>query len=148
MNRTLNMDVNIENKRRNKRRPVKTRATPDKLDACYQKISETSRAIRTLERLTGRGPALVNAAIGILTSSPSQRDETVYQLFLRDVLRLCGRGLTLLCAASLGKQRVSALSEDQRTHLVRHLKHNRDSLECDCLETIAEEHGIPLPSGL
>ena len=42
----------------------------------------------------------------------------MYRSFLRNVLRPCGRGLALLCAASLGKQRVVHLTEKNRTSLV------------------------------
>ena len=52
----------------------------DGLDACREKIYKDCGAIKILERLSGRGPKLVDDAVQTLITSQTTRDK-VYQLF-------------------------------------------------------------------
>lgn len=117
------------------------------ISECRQKVLKDAQKIINLERLSGRGPSLVHNAIGILKASQTDRDSKVYQLFLHDVLRLCGSRLFLLCASSLGKQRVLHLAADDRTSLVGYLRDNTDKLLSPALETLAEEYKVPTVNG-
>lgn len=120
----------------------------DGIAACCEKLHKDTESIRILERLSGRGPALVEDANSILAASHTARDSKVYQSFLHDVLRHCDRGLTLLCAASLGKQRVVHLTEKDRTSLVGYLKDNKAGLHHVALESLATTYQIPSVDGL
>ena len=78
----------------------------------------------------------------------TNRDSKIYQLFLYDILRHSGSGLVVLCAASLGKQRVVHLSEDERVGLVSYIKNNKANLHFPALELLAQEYQIPPVNGL
>ena len=71
--------------------------------ACRKKLEHVNNQIRTLGRLSGRGPKLVKDAVGIMTATEQSRENNVYQEFLGDIAHHCGSGMTLLCAAGLGK---------------------------------------------
>ncbi|QSS60679.1 hypothetical protein I7I51_05480 [Histoplasma capsulatum] len=114
------------------------------IDIWSQKLQRDAETIKILERLAGRGPQHVRDAISILKSPQSTRESSVYQLFLHDILRLCDRGLVVLCAASLGKQRVAHLAEDERTGLVGYVKENKSLLGCLALESLANDYQVPL----
>jgi len=120
----------------------------DGLDACCEKLCKDSGAIKILERLSGRGPKLVDDAVQTLISSQTTRDSKVYQLFLHDILRHSSSGLLVLCAASLGKQRVVHLAEDDRIGLVSYIKDNKANLHCPALEILAQNYQIPSANGL
>lgn len=120
----------------------------DGIDACRKKLHEDAQTIKVLERLTGRGPTLVDDAVDILITSQTTRDSIVYQLFLHDILRHSGPGLVVLCAASLGKQRVVHLAAKERTGLVGYVKDNKANLHCLVLESLAKEYQVPSVNGL
>ena len=134
-------------------RPEERRAGKphDKLgevDGCWKKLQEDAEATKILERLTGRGPTHLNSAVDILVTSTTNREAKVYQLFLYDVLRLSGPGMVVLCAASLGKQRVVHLAEKDRTSLVGRIRANKTKLHSLALDSIADEYQIPSLNGL
>lgn len=120
----------------------------DGLDACREKLCKDSGAIKILDRLSGRGPKFVDDAVQTLMTLPTTRDSKIYQLFLHDILRHSGSGLLVLCAASLGKQRVVHLAENDRVGLVSYIKDNKANLHCPALELLAEEYQIPSVNGL
>lgn len=119
----------------------------DGISECREKVFRDAETIKILERLTGRGPTLVDDALGILKAPQTTRDSIVYQLFLHDVLRFCGPGLVLLCASSLGKQRVVHLAAKDRTGLVGYLRDNKAKLLSPALETLAKEYKVPTVNG-
>ena len=98
--------------------------------------------------MSGRGPKLVDDAVQTLMTLPTTRDSKIYQLFLHDILRHSGSGLLVLCAASLGKQRVVHLAENDRVGLVSYIKDNKANLHCPALELLAQEYKIPSVNGL
>jgi hypothetical protein len=118
------------------------------IDGCREKLLEDAAATKILERLTGRGPTLVDDAVDILVTSKTTRDAKVYQLFLYDILRHSGPGIVVLCAASLGKQRVVHLAEKDRTGLVGWIRDNKAELHSLALDSLAEEYQIPSLNGL
>ena len=120
----------------------------DGIAAICEKLHKDTASIKILERLPGRGPVLVKTTNNILTASHTDRDSKVYQTFLRDVLRQCGRGLTLLCAGSLGKQRIVHLTEKDRTSLIGYVKDNKAGLHHAALESLATAYEIPSADGL
>lgn len=124
------------------------RKSHDGIEACREKLRKDSGAIKILERLSGRGPKLVDDAVEILARPQATRDSKVYQLFLHDILRHAGPGMVVLCAASLGKQRVVHLAEDDRIGIVSYVKENRANLHCPSLELLAEEYRVPFMNGL
>jgi len=126
----------------------KLRPKPDGLKECYERLSENARTIEILERLSDRGTKHVDIAVDILTTTQTTRESKVDQTFLHDILRQAGRGLVVLCAASLGKQRVVQLSESDRASLVRHVKDNKAVLHCPVLESLADGFQVPSLDGL
>ncbi|KIV94115.1 hypothetical protein PV10_05268 [Exophiala mesophila] len=106
-------------------------------------LHATMKRMRTRDRLSGRSPRLVREAVDILKTPQTGRDNLVYQEFLCDVLHNCGRGVTLLCAASLGKFRVVRLQEKDKIGLIDHLKDNLINFQHSFLEALAKAHEIP-----
>ncbi|KIV94118.1 hypothetical protein, variant 3 [Exophiala mesophila] len=110
-------------------------------------LHATMKRMRTRDRLSGRSPRLVREAVDILKTPQTGRDNLVYQEFLCDVLHNCGRGVTLLCAASLGKFRVVRLQEKDKIGLIDHLKDNLINFQHSFLEALAKAHEIPSAYG-
>lgn len=106
-------------------------------------LHATMKRMRTRDRLSGRSPRLVREAVDIMKTPQTGRDNIVYQEFLCDVLHNCGRGVTLLCAASLGKFRVVRLQEKDKIGLIDHLKDNLINFQHSLLEALAKAHEIP-----
>lgn len=115
---------------------------------CEKKLQESSATIKVLERLSGRGPALVNHAVTILTALQTTHEARVYQSFLCDILRHGGPGFVVLCAASLGKQRVVHLSEKERTTIVGYVKDDQAGLYHPALDVLATTYKVPSADGL
>jgi hypothetical protein len=134
-------------KRRPKRRPKKSRPKPDGIKECQGRLSKGAEAIQILNRVPDRGVQHVMKAVGIMTTPQTTRESKVYQSFLYDILRHAGRGLVLLCAASLGKQRVVQLNALDKTSLVRHIKDNKAVLYSPVLESLAETFQAPSQEG-
>ena len=130
-----------------RRRIVEPAGKRDEIVTCKKKLRDNSAAIKILERLTGRGPALVNLAVDILTTSQTTHDAKVYQSFMLDILRHGGAGLAVLCAASLGKQRVVHLTNTERIGLVGYLKDHKHDLNHNALERLATAYKIPSFNG-
>jgi hypothetical protein len=133
---------NVEKQRK------KPRPKPDGAKECYERLSKAVGPIQILERLSDRGAKHVDTAVDILTTLQTTRESKVYQTFVYDILRLAGRGLVVLCAASLGKQRVVQLSESDRASLVHHVKDNKAALHCFVLESLADDFQVPSLNGL
>jgi hypothetical protein len=64
-------------------------------------------------------------------------------MFLYDILRHCGGGLVLLCATSLGKQRIITMNEPERIRLVQFVRTNKASLQSSTLDSLAIKYQIP-----
>ena len=115
---------------------------------CVEKLKRSLGHFKTLGRLDERAKRLVIAATKILKTRQTSRDSRVYQTFLNDILSRCGRGLVLLCAASLGKERVHRLNSGDRIELVQYLKDNTAALQCSLLESLSMSYQIPKRNGM
>jgi hypothetical protein len=130
-------------------RPLKRfRAKPDGAKECYEKVFKAAQTVRILERVTDRGAKHVDTAVEILTTAQSTRESRVYQTFLSDILRQLGPGFVVLCAATLGKQRIVQLNELDRAGLVSRVKENNAILYCPALKSLAEDFLVPSHNGL
>lgn len=98
--------------------------------------------LKVLERLDDKAAEHVKAAAKILTTPQTIRSYKVYETFLHDVLRHCGPELVLLCAACLGKPKVSSLKTEERIILLDHVKTKRFSYVSPILGRLATEYGI------
>lgn len=98
--------------------------------------------IRVLERLDVKAAEHVKTAVEILKTPQTSRSFKVYETFLQDVLRHCGPELVLLCAACLGKPKVSSLKKEDRVALLDHLKTKKLSYVSPILGRLATEYGI------
>ncbi|KAI9891860.1 MAG: hypothetical protein M1814_002245 [Vezdaea aestivalis] len=110
---------------------------------CSNKLLKDVKRLKVLERLGDRDCKMVKNAVDILSTSQTSREQRVYQEFLHDILHHSNRGLLLLCAASLGKQRVTELTVDDRLNLVLYVKKNQALLDCPVLEHLADFHQVP-----
>lgn len=128
------------------RRPS-TRPEPSKaVSDCIEKLQSCIKDWKILQRLNKKQTDLVHAASDALTIEQSTRDGALYQTFLRDVHRTCNRTLVLLCAASLGKQRIISLNTRDRTDLLQHLKLTQNALVVPALDPLAQ-HLLPRDIG-
>ncbi|KAJ9648668.1 hypothetical protein H2198_010970 [Neophaeococcomyces mojaviensis] len=113
---------------------------PSVLTECSDKLQKTAGNVKILGRLSEKETALVGAAIEILQTNQTNRDSKIYQIFLSDIVRLCGHAVALLCAASLGKQKIASLNAQQRVQLVEHIKNNQSNLNFTILEDFMRPH--------
>ncbi|KZM25629.1 uncharacterized protein EKO05_0001950 [Ascochyta rabiei] len=121
-------------------RRLSTRPEPSKaVSDCINKLQRRIKDWNILQRLNKKETDLVHAASDALTIEQSTRDGALYQAFLRDVHRTGNRTLVLLCAASLGKQRVISLNARERTDLLQILKLTRDALAVPALDSLAQD---------
>ena len=110
---------------------------PDGVKQCCSKLEKSAADLKILGRLDIKDPKPILVAVDTLRKAQTIRASKVYQLFLTDIIRNCNRGLALLCAASVGKQRIVALNAKERTILVRHIKSNMASLDSPVLDQLA-----------
>jgi len=122
--------------------------SPNGISECCEKIQKSVASLKILGRLDDRAAKLVDAAVETMTTPQTVRASKVYQTFLHDILRHCGRGLVLLCAASLGRQRVITLNSQGRIQLVHYVKNHKTTLDSSTLDSLATEFAIPHNNGM
>ncbi len=123
-------------------------ASPKGISECCEKIQKSVASLKVLERLDDRATKLITAAVETMTTQQTVHASKVYQMFLHDILRHCGRGLVLLCAASLGRQRVIKLNSRDRTQLVHYIKNHKTTLDSSTLDSLATNFEIPHDNGM
>ncbi|PWY64967.1 hypothetical protein BO94DRAFT_629321 [Aspergillus sclerotioniger CBS 115572] len=86
-----------------------------------------------------------NARIAAMIMTSNQKDsfEKIYQAILNDISRLCGPELALLCAAALGKHKMSHLNKDGRHRLLDYLKKHKSELNVSGLAALVDMYKIP-----
>ena len=117
------------------------------LGRCCQRLHDTSRELSVRERLDGRSVKQVDDAFEILNTSQTASSSKSYQAFLNDILRHCGPGLVLLCAASCGKKRIVSLGYKDRVSLLAYMRDAQLSLDSSVSKTLAKEYRIPSSDG-
>lgn len=112
-------------------------------DGCHEKLRKTAKMLNITDRLDDQSSKHVDTAVEILTKPQTNRAFKVYQEFLYDVLRHSSPGLVMLCAAGLGKQRITSMTAEDRVSLLNVVKEGKDSLSSSTLEVLAKDHEIP-----
>ena len=120
---------------------------PTEIDPYCESLLKAANRIRVLERLDGKAADHVSTAVEILANQQTTRSCKVYQEFLRDVLRHCGPELVLLCAACLGKPKVSSLKTEHRVKLLEHMKMKKSTYIFPVMVRLVTEYNIPLSDG-
>jgi hypothetical protein len=120
-----------------------TAVLPDLFKDYGNKLDATVQIIKHLGRLENRQARLVESAASILKTGPTTSSARVYREFLIDVTRLCGRGLALLCAASLGKNKVATLTTQMRASFVGYVQSRKEFLNTPILDTLAAQYELP-----
>ncbi|KAH8726662.1 hypothetical protein GQ44DRAFT_613312 [Phaeosphaeriaceae sp. PMI808] len=115
---------------------------------CAEKLRKSAGNLKILERLDEKEAKLVASAVSVLKVEQTSRDAKLYQTFLRDVYYQCSRSLALLCAASLGKQRIISLNARDRIGLFQYLKRNQETFTSPALDSLAGKHQIPDEPGM
>ncbi|GKZ75204.1 hypothetical protein AnigIFM50267_003135 [Aspergillus niger] len=118
------------------------------VDECFQKIRSTLSTVKTLQRLQDNNIALVENAVNTMMNPPPNRDSKLYRTFLTDILRIGHRGLVVLCAASLGKQRIVSMNKQERLHMIQCLKVNKAIFDFPILEQLATVYKVPHYAGM
>lgn len=121
---------------------------PDQLKDYGNKLDTTVQMIKNLGRLGTRQAQLVASAANSFKTKPTTHSSRVYQEFLIDVTRLCGRGLALLCAASLGKNNVATLTTQMRASFVGYVQSREKFLNTPILDTLARQYELPPNNGM
>lgn len=85
----------------------------------------------------------VRTAVTIMTTNQTTRFEKIYQDILNDISRLFGPELVLLCAAALGKHKISHLNEDDRARLLNYLREQNSRLNVNGLTALADVYKVP-----
>lgn len=110
--------------------------------SCQDKLRNDAKIIKILERIDDRRAKHITDAVQMLQHPQTARDAQIYAQFLKDIIRHASPGHAALCAASLGKQRVSRLKEYKRADVVQFVKENKEGLSCKALTSLAEEYRI------
>lgn len=105
---------------------------------CSDKLQRTAENLQVLGRLSDKEAVLVASAKQVVQTEQTKRDSKIYRIFLDDITQLCGRSVALLCAASLGKQRIVSLNAQDRVQLVSYIKSNRHVFTFDTLTRVME----------
>ena len=112
------------------------------INDCENKLQKALQNFKILGRLDARAAKSVELAVSVLTNKQTVRGSKVYQDFLNDIVRHCGRGLALLCAASFGKHNIIGMNAKLRTSLVYHLKSKKASLSSPDLDSLATQYKL------
>ena len=115
---------------------------------CCDRLHNTVRELVIRERPDGQAAKNVGDAVEILAAPLPEPATRIYQTFLFDVLYHCRRGLALLCAASLGKKRISNMATKDRLSLLAYIKDAQASLDFPMLGVLANEFSIPSADSL
>ncbi|PVH92350.1 hypothetical protein DM02DRAFT_575900 [Periconia macrospinosa] len=110
---------------------------------CIGKLRKSMEHLKILGRLDEKSTKLVATAARILRAKPTNREGRLYQTFLCDIHRQCGREQVVLCAAGLGKQRVVCLNAQDRIRLVHFVKINTAVFASPILDALVEKCQIP-----
>ena len=135
---TLSVEAELE-----KRHSAIFVAPSNLINDCENKLQKTLQNFKILGRLDARAAKSVELAVSVLTNKQTVRGSKVYQAFLNDIVRYCGRGLALLCAASFGKHNIIGMNATSRTSLVYHLKSKKASLSSPDLDSLATQYKLP-----
>ncbi|KAL9125675.1 MAG: hypothetical protein Q9217_005159 [Psora testacea] len=130
----------------NKRQGAIVAGRSDHIEKYKVKIQTDAENLKILRRLGKREVKKVEGAIVVLNAEQGGRDSRVYKEFLEDIIRNCGSGLALLCAASLGKENVVNMNMPARTSILAHVKRNLTSLNSPALDALAAQYKIPTGS--
>ena len=111
------------------------------------KLRISLESIKTIRRLDSREAKSIEIALSELMTEQTIRGAKIYQDFLKDIIRHCGPGLALLCAASLGKWKIAHMNAQTRTDLVHYLTSMKASFYSSDLDTLATEYKFPFEIG-
>ncbi|KAG8529801.1 uncharacterized protein KY384_005282 [Bacidia gigantensis] len=139
---TLELEAELE-----KRHNATSAAPSNLIKECENKLHNCLQYLKIHGRLDARSAKSVELAVSLLPTKQTVRGARVYRDFLNDVIRHCGHGLALLCAASLGKQNIVAMNAQARTSLISHIRSKKVSLYSPDLETLAKQHNLPIGTG-
>ena len=139
---TMSLEIELE-----KRHSAILVAPSNLINDCENKLQTTLQSFKILGRLDARAAKSVELAASVLTSEQTVRGSRIYQDFLNDIIRHCGRGLALLCAASFGKHKIIGMNAQSRTSLVYHLKSKKTSLYSPALDSLATQYKLPPEAG-
>jgi hypothetical protein len=114
---------------------------------CTEKLRKSMTNLKILGRLEKKATKLISSAIEILKLEQTTREGKLYQNFLSDIFRQCGREQVLLCAAGLGKQRVVCLTAQDRIGLVHYVKTNKAAFASPILDALVERCQLPNKDG-
>lgn len=107
------------------------------------RLQNCAERIKITHILNNQQAANVKTAVEIMTTNQTTRFEKIYQDVLNDISRLCGPEVVLLCAAALGKHKISHLNQDDRAHLLDYLTKQNSTLPVDRLKVLVNNYKVP-----
>ena len=120
----------------------------DLINNCETRLQSCLEHIKIHGCLDRRAAKCFELAVRILTIKQTGRREKDYQHFLNNIIRQCGPGLSLLCAAGFGKYNIAGMNRQARTSLVNYVKRKRASFCCSELDDIAIQYGPAFSLGV
>ena len=120
-----------------RKRPTGLEGYRERLRKCAARI----KISQTLDKKQATDNAKIAATV--MASNQTNRFDKIYQDILFDIARLCGPELVLLCAAALGKHRISHLNKDDQLHLLKFLQEKKRELNVNGLAALADLYEIP-----
>lgn len=87
----------------------------------------------------------IKTAVDVLKTDEPSRRPKLYKEFLHSVLDNCGPSFVLLCAAALGKTKVTSMRATERFSLIQRMTVNKDDTEVNhpFLATLANQYQVP-----
>lgn len=137
-NTTLLLEVKLE-----KRHSAILVAPSNLINNCENKLQKSLQNFKIIDRFNAKAAKSIELAISVFTNKQTVRGSKIYQDFLNDIIRQCGRGLALLYAASLGKHNIIGMNAQSRTSLVYYLKSKKASLSSPDLDSLATQYKLP-----
>lgn len=107
------------------------------------RLQNCAERIKITHILNNQQAANVKTAVEIMTTNQTTRFEKIYQDVLNDISRLCGPEVVLLCAAALGKHKISHLNQDDRARLLDYLTKKNSTLLVDRLKVLVNNYKVP-----
>ncbi|KAE8404949.1 hypothetical protein BDV37DRAFT_282192 [Aspergillus pseudonomiae] len=114
------------------------------VEKAIRRVKEIYKEVRITKRIPDRAERLVHNAISAVTdpvfTEPGARR---YQIFFTDILSLKNHGIFVLCAASLGKEKVRNMKKEDRMEFLDYLGNNFSTFNSSALDDLATKFDIP-----
>ncbi|KAB8212968.1 hypothetical protein BDV33DRAFT_185772 [Aspergillus novoparasiticus] len=114
------------------------------VEKAIRRVKEIYKEVRITKRVSEKSERAIHSAISAVTG-PVFTDHGArrYQLFFIDILNLKNDGIFILCAASLGKEKVRSMKKEDRIEFLDYLANNLSTFNSSALDDLATKFDVP-----